>query len=396
MRAIVVAAALVAFLTGCGGGSGGEATWQTTPLAVNDQVSGSLTAESIQAPDGTLVDLYTLSLPAPTDLTISLQSAAFDTVLYLLEDAVLGEPDLNSWDQHLLAYSDDFGPGTNSAMTIQLPAGTYVIAVNSFAPATGLYLLTTATMENALTLSRPFVQFRTFETPSQNRFMGWIDCRSNGALLQPGDLLTARLYDPQGMEVIPSTLAFISEGFTVAAWNPLQAAFDSIGTDGNSGLSFNLANQANLGPGLYTIQVETAQGGLLSTTLDFPGKVELPAVASSSMVARWNQDGSLTLSWSEPPGGFDQYRVYLADANGQSIFYGRVTPGVSAVTLQAPLVAQISQFSQLQSPTTVTWTMQTRNYLESNNYARGVSAPVAILWPGIEVLPLSIPAAGIR
>jgi hypothetical protein len=54
---------------------------------------------------------------------------------------------------------------------------------------------------------------------------------------------------------------------------------------------------------------------------------------------------------------------------------------VSQVTLQAALVAQISQLSQVASQATINWTMQTRNYVGSDNYARGISDPVAIIWP---------------
>jgi hypothetical protein len=61
-------------------------------------------------------------------------------------------------------------------------------------------------------------------------------------------------------------------------------------------------------------------------------------------------------------------------------YYGRVSPGTSQVTLQAALVAQITQFSHLLPAATINWTMQTRNYAGSDNYARGNSNPVPILW----------------
>jgi hypothetical protein len=376
-----LAVMVVLFLSGCGGGDGGGPNFPTTPVGVNDQASGSLASTSIQGPDGTYLNLYTVTLPSAVDLNIGLESADFDAVLLLFQDAALAEPDLNHWDSYLLAVNDDVGSGTNSAISMQLPAGTYVIAVNSFDQATGAYSLTTTTNSASLTLLRQYVQFRTFEDPANNHFRAWVDYKDNGNLLQPDDLLSARLFDPQGMEVIPTSLQFFTGSYTVAAWNPAQSAFESIGTDGDSGFTFNLANQADLPAGTYSFEVQPAVGGPLISSLNYPGKVELPTVAAASMSAQWNQDGSLTLSWAEPAGLFDQYRVVLSDQSGNAIFYGRTVPGVSQVTLQAALVAQIGQFSQVAPQATVSWTMQTRNYVGSDNYARGISDPVAITWP---------------
>jgi len=385
MKLFIVVLCLVTFLSGCGGGGGSEGSgvsWPAIPIGVNEQISGELVATDIVAPDGSYVDLYQIVLSSTVDLNISLTSAAFDTVLLVFDSSVIGLQDLNSWDTHLIADNDDVTAGsTDSALTLQLGTGTYVIAVNAFDPGTGgAYLLTTSS--TALTLSRPFVQFRTFENTADNRFMGWIDIKENGSILAPGTLQTARLYDPLGTELVPVALEFISEWYTVAAWDPVQNVFGSIAIDGNSGYSFNLANHPNLTAGTYTFGVVPAAGALLSMPVESLGKIELPAVAASSMNYQWNLDGSLTLSWIEPPAGtFEQYRVHLADTSGNSIFYGRILPGVNQVTLQASLVAQINSLSQLSAGTTVSWTMHTRNYLGSNNYARGVSDSLTINWP---------------
>jgi hypothetical protein len=99
------------------------------------------------------------------------------------------------------------------------------------------------------------------------------------------------------------------------------------------------------------------------------------------MSSQWNPDGSLTLSWSEPPEIFDQYRVAFTDASGEGIFGGRVPTGVSQVTLSASLLEEIRLTGQLTLPTTINWRMQTRNYDGSTNYARSFSDTVTINWP---------------
>jgi len=381
MKAFVGVAILAVFLFGCGGGGGGGTVWPTTAIGTSESVTGALTTQSVQAPDGTYVNFYTVNIPSPTMLNISLESVDFDTYLFLFQGAALGEPDLNNWvTNYEIAENDDLDASTtNSFLSQQLAAGTYVIAVNSFSPATGNYVL--ATSINTLTASRQYVQFRAFEDPAGNLFRAWIDYKDNGALLQPGDLLTARLYDPTGTEVIPATLQFVSNPYTVAVWVPGSGTFGSIATDGDSAFLFDLSNYADLAAGLYTFEVDPASGGTLTTSVDYPGKTVLPAVASATMTSQWNADGSLTLGWTVPAGVFDQYRVVLTDAGGNGIFYGRVLPGVTAVTLQEALVDQITLFSQVAPGATINWTMQTRNYIGDSNYARSISDPVALTWP---------------
>lgn len=503
MRAFVVVVVLLGLVTGCGGGggdghSGGD--FSATPVALNASASGSLTASSIRAPDGTYVNLYSLTLTNPAQVNLRLESVDFDCYLFLLTNSALSERNMDAWDAYLLAENDDMHPtDTNSGLTVQLGAGTYVIAVNSFDPATGNYFLlttdltapplagsdlvngslaagdarapgdlrydlyavtaTAATPLNlrlesvdfdayvalfdaaalndpdlmnwgsylladndnvvpqagdagltwqlnpgsylvavssatpglgsyvlkadsmAVTFIRQYLQYRTYENTANNRFMAWVDYKDGNALLLPGDLLSAAIFDSFGAEISPTSQEFITGGYVTAAWDPGTASFTSIVLDGDSGFSFNLANQTDLPGGPYSFQVVPAVGGLLTSNLTYPGRVDLPVVVSSGMNAQWNPDGSLTLSWNEPPGTFDQYRVVLSNSNGRVIFFGRCFPGISQVTLQADLVTQISLEANLPAGATVNWTMQTRNYVGSENYARGISEPVPIVLP---------------
>lgn len=377
----VVATLLFGILVGCGGGGGGGgSTHSASPIGLNESVNGSLTTASIVAPDGTYVNLYTIDIATTAEVSLRLESIDFDTILGIFDDQTLGIADLNAWDPHLIADNDDIGPGdSNSALTVQLPPGKYVIVVNSFDLATGAYTLTTST--NLLTLSMQYVQYRTLENSVGDSFRAWIDYKNNGALLQPGDLLTARLYDPLAIELTPAALQFVSGAYTVAAWDPTLAEFGAIATDGDSGFYFDLSNYADLTAGTYTFEVDTAAGTTLSSSLNFPVKTILTPVSATSMTATWNLDGSLSLAWTEPADTFDQYRVVLVDTNGNALFYGRALPGISQVTLQPSLIAQIGSLSQVPSSSSVQWTMQTRNYSGNSNVARGISSPVPITWP---------------
>ena len=81
----------------------------------------------------TLFDEYQLSLAQDGDLTIALDSTAFDAFLWLLDSALT-----------VIATNDDGGGGTNSLITQSLAAGSYLILANSFFEGeTGAYTLTT-------------------------------------------------------------------------------------------------------------------------------------------------------------------------------------------------------------------------------------------------------------
>jgi hypothetical protein len=187
-----------------------------------------------------------------------------------------------------------------------------------------------------------FVQYRTFENALNDRYHAFIDLRKDGDFIQTSDVQSVALYDQNAVQIVP---AVPPQFFTAA----------------------------------YTVQ--PSQDLPFNYHVNFPAQTPLTPVASASMSSQWNPDGSLTLSWSEPPEIFDQYRVAFTDASGEGIFGGRVPTGVSQVTLSASLLEEIRLTGQLTLPTTINWRMQTRNYEGSTNYARSFSDTVTINWP---------------
>jgi hypothetical protein len=83
--------------------------------------------------DNSLFDPFEVSLIGNGDLTIALDSAEFDTFLWLLDSTPA-----------VIATDDDGGTGTNSLIAMSLTAGTYTIFANSYHEgATGSYTLAT-------------------------------------------------------------------------------------------------------------------------------------------------------------------------------------------------------------------------------------------------------------
>jgi hypothetical protein len=370
---LLVMVLVLMMLSACGGG-GSETFVETGYLALQDPVlsSGNYYDQQVVYSDGS-GEIYVRML------------ANFDAFLMLFSPEVLNEPDTNNWGPYLLAFNDDIDANTTNS-EIRLPSlatGNYVVVATSFfAGEIGPYQLTTNLQEVNLTATpSSYLQYRTFENPLDDHYRGWIDLQSSGAPIQAADVLGVQLFAPNWVELVPGIApVFHSSVSTIAAWNETTAQFTNISAYAQSGLFLDLSDQTALAPGTWRFVVTPSFGGALSVDLVYPQDTLLTPIAASSMSAVWNPDGSLTLSWTEPVDGPDQYRVYLTDANGLEIFYGRVMPGTSTVTLSAALVQQIATNAGLSTPT-VLWQMQTRSMSGSNNYARSMSNPVTITWP---------------
>lgn len=78
---------------------------------------------------GRYIDYYALELSTLQTLTITMTSRDFDTLLVLFDGDTF----------ETVESDDDSGEGLNSSLTVQLPAGRYVIGATSFEEATGRY-----------------------------------------------------------------------------------------------------------------------------------------------------------------------------------------------------------------------------------------------------------------
>ena len=109
-----------------------------TPINFGQTINGALSTADCPLDDGSFYDVYSFSATAGTQVSVFMQSVAFDTFLFL-----------NNPDGSILSVDDDGGGGTNSRIPagsglITLPTtGTYTIWANSFDPGvTGAYSLT--------------------------------------------------------------------------------------------------------------------------------------------------------------------------------------------------------------------------------------------------------------
>jgi len=315
----------------------------------------------------TVVGLETVTVPAGTFVNCALVKTDI-----LME--VRGSSDNSLYNFHGLGsswYAPDVGP---VKMTLEMTAPDGSTETDS-------EVLTDYFLSGISSTPVTFVQYRTFENALNDRYHAYIDLRKDGGFIQASDVQSVALYDKNAVQIVPAVPPqFFTAAYTVARWNTTTSQFESVSATGDSGYWFNLSNYFSITPGFYRFVVQPSQDPPFNYHVNFPAQTPLTPVASASMSSQWNPDGSLVLSWSEPPDIFDQYRVTFADASGR-YFIGRVPTGVSQVTLSAGLLEEIRLTGQLTLPTTINWQMQTRNYDGSTNYARSFSDPVTINWP---------------
>ena len=91
------------------------------PYTVGTTANGTLASTDCADSDGTPLDRYDFSLTSSQTVTFNLQSAEFDTFLYLFDA-----------DGALMAYNDDIVGSTNSRLTVALAAGSYAIGASGY------------------------------------------------------------------------------------------------------------------------------------------------------------------------------------------------------------------------------------------------------------------------
>ncbi len=155
---ITSALLLLLFLASCGGsGDGGGANDNPCETVVdigpNDFVDGVLEAGDCRftdldptSGDTSFVDEYRVTLNTTGTLTIIMRSSSIDTFLLLPNRSESCSSGCTAAEAMLITFDDDGGGGVNgtdSLISMDLAAGTYIIVANSFLPETGSYTLET-------------------------------------------------------------------------------------------------------------------------------------------------------------------------------------------------------------------------------------------------------------
>lgn len=229
---------------------------------------------------------------------------------------------------------------------------------------------TTVTANNA------YIEYRTHETSANNRYVGWVQYTDNGQPVTESELASVQLLDPSGAQLNPVTPPqFMAANFLNATWN--GTSFGAATAGSYTGYFLELGNPASLTAGDYTFRSTLIEGQVINKVVTVGAKVELPVVLSTSMTNTWSGN-NLTLSWAEPAGAFDSYRIIvrkMLPAGSTEIFYGTALPGTTSVTIPESLITQVMLNAGIYDPSLEEfgWEVQTRNYVNNSEVARGRS-----------------------
>lgn len=268
-----------------------------------------------------------------------------------------------------LVFSDDYNNFTiNGDLIEDDPA-----ACGGIATGTGIRVGTVG-----VTIDFNYLQYRTSNTFNGNR--GYVELTEDGIPVEPSDIQKIEVKDSSGILVTLDTVNPFPTTYFNGMWNSQTGNVDFSGPTSYTGLIITFPQGFDLPADNYTLEVTTTDNKLVSKQINYPGQKVLPFVDSSTMQSVWQPDGSLDLSWTNPPnqapGDYDQLRVLISDDNAGEMLYVRLPVNMNTITIPSDWVKIMADFYPL---TAVRWQVETRSYTEEDmNYARGISDLVII------------------
>jgi len=216
-----------------------------------------------------------------------------------------------------------------------------------------------------------YMQYRTHENESLDYSASWVGLSTNDQPIEEHEIGNIIIKDSIGNEI-----NYFQEWF----WFGDYYFYDCITGDCiesgpffESGFLYRL--EEDITPDTYQFEVETVDGQTLTGEIDYPRKLKLPVVSSSSMQSR-HENGNLVLYWENPKIHSNWHevhdlRIILIDNMGNWIVYGAVNRNDESLTIPA---STIEKAEALHGTNVVEWQVQTRaNNEDGMNYARGVS-----------------------
>ena len=241
----------------------------------------------------------------------------------------------------------------------------------------GWRYFSTASYTNVVSFDYAHLQYRTYED-GRHAYRGWVDFTRGAEAISSGDITQLVLKDGSGQVVPIGAPSFYSSDLFYYRGYPNGTTGEIEYSQGSpyGGFSIGFPDGTALLPGAYTYEATTIDDDVLTYTVYYPGDTTIPVVASSSINYEGKADGSLELTWTNPPGTYDQIRVNFYDQDWNDLLLVRL--GVNAETVTIP--GDIIDSLETRHPfTSVKLEIQTRLHGgDGHNYARGISDAIEI------------------
>lgn len=234
-------------------------------------------------------------------------------------------------------------------------------------------------------IDRCWLQYRTHTNSANAGFKGWMAFKTTqGDLIASGDINSITLSDPGNNPVPIQEIQYHYAEYDQMSWDEDAMTIVESGFKSYSGFQVKFPEGTDLAAGLYTFTAVTQAGQTLSTTYNFPGKVELPVIDVAAMSAGFNLDGDMILSWANPVdiSLYHQLRLRLLDGDlspNVMVFELKLTQTGKTLTEFIIPAEEIQEARNLREPNILRWSLQTRLVDGTGgHYARGQTSNVLI------------------
>ena len=218
---------------------GSSACLGATPIGVNVSVTGTLAATACVLPDSSYADRYTLTVPSATIMTITMQSAAFDSYLFVEQN-----------DGTSIQRDDNGGGARDAKIAVTLQKGTYFVYANSSnARETGAYTLTLSSQLDPCGINRSV----TVGSTSTDTLTSSACRLADGSYIKRFGFSVAN--------VTPVRIDLTSTQFDPYVFLQLAGSATKLAEDDDSGPGLNAEVLQVLAPGEYVITVTSATAG---------------------------------------------------------------------------------------------------------------------------------------
>jgi len=225
----------------------------------------------------------------------------------------------------------------------------------------------------AVSVDFAYIQYQNYSAESeQDCYRGWFEFTQNGQPLTSDCIEQISMLDSNG-DALEIGVKFWEDAYLWGSWNESNRRVEYDEKLVNyTGYEITFPSDTYLPQGNYTYNATTSEGENISYPLYFPGKESLPTVSEDSIDHLWNQDGSLTLSWTIPDGDFEEFMFWFMDGDSYEDLLFVDQPNSSrSLTIPADIISRVKDMTP---GTSLYLRLETRAYSDAGmNYARGIT-----------------------